>query len=112
VDRQKVVLEIIDPELDNPDVIRGMLCGLLFECPLGGNPRECQGHAIRELPVIERIRWLQTLSEAECREIYLRHMRCLESKLAAESREGSITGKDDQEVQTGRCRVKTSEGGQ
>lgn len=78
------VMRPFENHLDNPEFIRGMLCGLLFQCPLGGNPCDCQGHDIRLLSTVERMRWLQNLSDPECRELYRKHLICLETKLQAE----------------------------
>lgn len=59
---------------------RTMLFGLIFRCPLGGNPADCQGHAIRELPIEDRIAWLDGLSDEECSQVYARHLDCLAQK--------------------------------
>lgn len=57
--------------------IRAMLHGLLVECPLGGNPADCQVYAIRKQSMRERVAWLKSLSDEECRAMYARHRSCL-----------------------------------
>ncbi len=70
-----------DKFLNNPNFVRSMLYGLLLACPLGGNPEDCQGHDLRELPLAERISWLESRSDAERKALYLQHLECLECKL-------------------------------
>jgi hypothetical protein len=87
--------------VDKPAFIRGMLQGLLFQCPLGGNPCDCPGHAIRKLPVRERVRWLQSLSDAECRELYLKHLQCLQAKWGASGAPSGLHPGGAEEVRRG-----------
>ncbi len=75
-----------DKFVNNPSFIRSMLYGLLLACPLGGNPRDCQGFEIRLLPLPKRIQWLESCSDAELKTLYLQHLECLECKLQREGR--------------------------
>ena len=59
---------------------RTLLTGLLFECPLGGNPTDCQLCAIRQRPVSERLQYLRDLSDAEAERTYESHVCCLRQK--------------------------------
>ena len=62
-------------------LIRTMLTGLLFECPLGEAASDCLLCRIRTLPARERVRWLQELGDTTCRGIYFNHLQCLEKKV-------------------------------
>ena len=62
-------------------LIRTMLTGLLFECPAGEAASECLLCRIRTMPAKERVRWLQSLGDATCSEIYFNHLQCLEKKV-------------------------------
>ncbi len=62
---------------------RKMMLWLCFECPLGGNPLDCQAYAIRKTPFPERRRWVDSLSDEECLRVYDCHLRCEASKEAA-----------------------------
>ena len=62
-------------------MIRTMLTGLLFECPIGDATSACHLCHIRMMPARERIRWLQGLGDAACRGIYFHHLQCLEKKV-------------------------------
>ena len=62
-------------------LIRTMLVGLLFECPIGETASECQLCHIRMMPARERVRWLQGLGDTACRGIYFNHLQCLEKKV-------------------------------
>lgn len=66
----------------NHDVnqLRAMVVGLVFECPLGGNPDDCMCHSIRELPAGERFEWVKRLSDDECIDLFRKHTLCLERK--------------------------------
>lgn len=67
----------IQPE---SEVARKMLLWLSFECPLGGNPCDCQLQQVRRMPFEERRRWLSGLSDAECLLHYEQHRQCLSMK--------------------------------
>ena len=62
-------------------LIRTLLTGLLFECPLGEASSDCLLCRIRTLPARERVRWLQELGDTACRGIYFNHLQCLEKKV-------------------------------
>jgi hypothetical protein len=65
----------------DPEFVLGMLSGFIFQCPLGGNPCHCPARAIRQLPVTERLRWLDSLSVAERLAFYDNHLRCLSHRM-------------------------------
>lgn len=48
-----------------------------MECPMGGNPEDCQFHDKREEPYLDKFEWSESLSEDERQEIYLAHSDCL-----------------------------------
>ena len=57
-------------------IARRMLIWLSFECPSGGNPIHCPGHAIRLKTIPERKAWIEGLSDQECLDFYERHLAC------------------------------------
>ncbi|WP_448572735.1 hypothetical protein [Trichothermofontia sp.] len=61
--------------------VKPMLYGLIFECPLGGNPIDCPGHTVRQEPIEQRLQFVASLSEAEALKLYLGHLECLRTKL-------------------------------
>ncbi len=61
----------------NEKLLRSLLRGLIFECPMGGNPENCQFHEIRKLTPARRLAWVQSLSAEECRITYAKHRECL-----------------------------------
>lgn len=69
-------------ESSNPSSLRArtMLSGLIFACPHGGNPTDCQFHAIRNQSVRKRVNWVTSLSDAQCVELYERHRGCFSKK--------------------------------
>ena len=62
-------------------LIRNMLTGFLFECPIGDGTTACLLCRIRTMPARERVRWLEGLGDAACRGIYFHHLQCLEKKV-------------------------------
>jgi len=70
---------------------RKMMLWLCFECPLGGNPQDCQAHAIRNAPFPERRRWVADLSGEECLRVYDCHLRCEARKEEARRAEGTAS---------------------
>ncbi len=72
-----------------PDNETGILVGLLFECPRGGNPSDCQLHDIRELPVADRIAFLNRLTPEVQDLLLTNHGRCFARK---ESKMGEPEG--------------------
>ena len=59
--------------------------GRILRCPLGGNPEDCPLHAVRTWPMEERLDWLESKTDEEVVELYVRHTDCLEHKLAEQS---------------------------
>lgn len=88
-DRQtKALIERVNENIDRLAItarqlksVKPMLYGLIFECPLGGNPLDCQGYAIRREPLERRIQFVESLSEAQALKLYLEHLECLRIKL-------------------------------
>ena len=62
-------------------MIRAMLTGLLFECPIAETSSSCHLCHVRAMPVRERVHWLQGLGDGACRKIYFDHLHCLETKI-------------------------------
>lgn len=54
-----------------------MLTSLQWECPLGGNPPDCQLNEVRLMSQENRKRWLADLTDDECALLYQRHLDCL-----------------------------------
>jgi hypothetical protein len=61
---------------------RTLVLSLTSECPLGGNPSDCQWHFLRELPEGARITYAQALTGGEASAVAARHRRCLADKQA------------------------------
>ena len=63
------------------DLVRALLIGLVRECPMGGNPQDCQIHSLRKTLNMEaRVAWVEGLSDRECRQLYYSHLDCLRAK--------------------------------
>lgn len=65
---------------NNLESIRAMLIGLIIECPLGGNPKDCQLYERRKLSMKEKVKWVNSLSDDECWKISLTHCVCFQEK--------------------------------
>ncbi len=61
--------------------VRAMLTGIIFECPLGGNPVDCMCHDLRKLPAGEKFAWIRAMSDEDCVALYRKHTHCLEMKV-------------------------------
>ena len=59
--------------------------GRILRCPLGDNPPDCPLYEIRQLPVEERIVWLESKADEEVDALYGFHLRCLDKKYAADN---------------------------
>lgn len=57
--------------------LRGMMPGLLIECPFGGNPSDCVLHFLRKSPIADRLKWLDEISDDELNRFYRCHLECL-----------------------------------
>lgn len=71
----------MEPNKDLAEEARFALHGRILRCPLGGNPCDCPLHDLRELPLEDRIAWLESKSDEEVIELYHLHNQCLECKL-------------------------------
>lgn len=56
---------------------RTLVIGMAEQCPLGGNPAECQWHFLRELPVCLRLAYVDAMTPHEIGEVACRHRECL-----------------------------------
>lgn len=57
--------------------LRALVAGLLFDCPLGGNPNDCFLCEQRKLSYEERLDILHELSNDDVVKIYEKHINCL-----------------------------------
>ena len=64
----------------NLNHFRVVTMGLMFECPYTHNPVDCPVHSLRLKPVAERISWVKQLSDEDCRNFYMQHLACLDTK--------------------------------
>ncbi len=68
------------PRLSQDTAALAEFFGLLVECPrLGGNPRDCQLHHVRTLPLQQRYEWAKGLDAAEVWHIRGRCSQCVRS---------------------------------
>jgi len=75
------------PSYDELKILARMMPGLLFECPMGGNPDDCPLHEIRKLPFIERVQWAKSMTDEQLLDIYRYHKSCLALKESGDSKE-------------------------
>ena len=68
---------MVSIDTDDEDAVKVFLLDLIFACPIGGNPDFCICKEIREMPVPDRIRWVNDMNHEERVEIYLAHKSCL-----------------------------------
>jgi hypothetical protein len=67
----------------NRDRLRTFVIGLTVACPYDqGNPDECPLCSLRKKPIADRVRWVNSLSEAELSAIAESHADCLTAKEA------------------------------
>jgi hypothetical protein len=71
---------MFEPSKYSPEYFKVMLMGLIIECPLGGNPKDCQLYERRNLPINQNVQWVKSLSNIELKKTYLAHCECLEKK--------------------------------
>lgn len=64
-------------DVENFEILKTFIIGLLVECPMGGNPKKCQLYLIRKKPLKDRLVWLDTLSHAEMKDAFHKHRACL-----------------------------------
>ncbi len=60
--------------------VRLAMHGRILRCSLGGNPKECPLHEIRQRSIEERIVWLDSKSEEEVEALFSYHLKCLDEK--------------------------------
>ena len=58
--------------------IRISMHGLMSRCPMGGNPDNCPLFDVRQLPVKDRISWLEDRSTEEVISLFGYHSQCRE----------------------------------
>lgn len=51
--------------------------GLMIHCPMGESVKDCPGNKIRLLPIPERLRKVDKMSEIEIDRIVNHHLKCL-----------------------------------
>jgi hypothetical protein len=51
--------------------------GLIFNCPIGFESLDCGYKRIRQLPLKERISYVNVLTEAEKKNLVKKHQKCL-----------------------------------
>jgi hypothetical protein len=60
--------------------IRISMHGLMLSCPIEGHPDNCPFFDVRQLPVKDRISWLEDKSTEEVISLFGYHVRCLDVK--------------------------------
>ncbi len=73
------------PSYDELKVLARLMPGLLYECPMGGNPNDCPLYEIRKLPYLERVQWAKSMSDEQLLDIYHYHKSCLGVKEAGKA---------------------------
>jgi hypothetical protein len=71
---------MLETNQNSPEFVKGMLMGLIIECPLGGNPKDCQLYEHRKRTMDEKIGWVKSLSDEEYQQVYHLHCECLKKK--------------------------------
>ena len=56
--------------------------GRILRCPVQNNPEDCPLHTVRQLPVEQRIAWLDERSDEEVVALFRQHIDCLDLKVA------------------------------
>jgi hypothetical protein len=71
-------------DLNSIEALKTFEYGLMIKCPLDGdpNPPFCQFHDIRLLPVEERFKWIDALSDEETVKHYIAHLNCYSERVA------------------------------
>lgn len=70
-------------EISRENTVRIAMHGRLLRCSMGGNPLGCPLYTIRQLPVKERLDWLDSKTDEELEALFEGHLHCLEEKEAA-----------------------------
>lgn len=65
------------PDITEVTDARIALYGRILRCPDGGNPKGCPLHELRQLPIEDRILWLESKSDDEVARLFQHHVRCM-----------------------------------
>ena len=57
-----------------------MLIGLVAECPLVSNPKDCPLHERLKLPMDEQVKWVNSRPDNKCQQICLILCECFTKK--------------------------------
>jgi len=60
------------------------LHGRILRCVLSDNPADCPLYDIRQLPIEERITWLESKTDDEVEKLFEFHTKCLGRKIVAD----------------------------
>ena len=71
---------IYNIDLSDIDAITTQLYGLVKECTLDGNPPDCPFHMLRKQSFIERISFIDQLSDSAKVDYYVKHKACFARK--------------------------------
>ena len=58
----------------------GLICGLIFACPMGNEAENCPFRSIRKLPVETRLSLLERLPRLDQEVLFMHHRKCLDTK--------------------------------
>jgi len=64
---------------------------LCTECTFGGSPAACPLCEMRKLPIRDRVARLAGLGERRCEQLYFNHLGCMQRRVAAETRAGTLS---------------------
>ena len=80
------LLLMVNIDINNIEHVKNFMYGLVIECPFRSdpNPVYCVFHEVRFLPVEERFKWVDSLSDESCLERYLAHKKCYTERAAKE----------------------------
>ena len=70
---------------DHREMLKAKMVGLSVECPFDGtNPCTCPLFEIRKKSSIERLDWVDSLTDEAAANILANHQKCLSEKLAGQ----------------------------
>ncbi len=61
---------------------RMAMYGRILRCPVEDNPDDCPLKEVWEIPLEDRIAWLELKSDEEIIELHLHHTKCAAAKLS------------------------------
>ena len=72
-------------DISDIEALKTFMYGLMVACPLNDdpNPSHCPFHDIRLLPLEERFKWVDKLSDNECVWHYLQHEKLYSERVGA-----------------------------